>query len=638
MRATEADRPGRVVGTLLAALFLQGCDPPDQAVTAAETTQCGEEFMIKDDGIHNPHGVPLAELNTVTKARLPPAAPSAEGYPIPPQNFCIEDAQGSPPEARPRPRGEEKISPVLQEWLVERARDEEVEIIVQFEEDMEIPRIPVSTVTGEHASARDEAIDSLIGARRHVQKRHVDALKHAFRFRQTGSFWLVNAVSGTVRLRDVRQLAELDGVTYLQPVQGGEPPPEDTISNNEVDDGRAYLDSDAYFDLPTGATRFALLDTGVRESHVLFQSPGNLGLLRDCIHGGSTCDDTNNPNYTTGDDLNHGTSAAAILAGSAELGDAFRGVTRIPTDVWKVYPDQWDEGVNSAASVNAIQAAVGPTNYVVIAELQVKEDATGAVAAAADRAYDAGLVVVAANGNFAKSPGALRSPAIAHKAIGVGAFAITSGNPQPNQSVGPAADGRSKPDLQAPSFTETASNATDSALKVFDDTSGATPYAGAAAALIQNWLGQVGNFENGHVYAFMILFARGLQESVGEYSHQAGAGRLKMGTRGWAWLGKVVVENGMTIDIPINVGPDQADFDVALWWPEIATQAHSDINVSVLDDVGDTLASATSPSSVFERTGVPGNLKEGAWTVRIEGHQVTEPRQLVYWAAMARNQ
>ena len=68
---------------------------------------------------------------------------------------------------------------------------------------------------------------------------------------------------------------------------------------------------------------------------------------------------------------------------------------------------------------------------------------------------------------------------------------MTDGGAQyANQGRGPATDGRYKPDIQAPTWSETASNTGDAALRVFSGTSGATPYASAAAMLARNWLHQ----------------------------------------------------------------------------------------------------------------------------------------------------
>lgn len=70
-----------------------------------------------------------------------------------------------------------------------------------------------------------------------------------------------------------------------------------------------------------------------------------------------------------------------------------------------------------------------------------------------DAAFDAGTVIIAANGNDGYEDSTVMAPASAHKAIGVGAYEIDGGNNTFNlQSRGPTPDGRIKPDIQAPPF------------------------------------------------------------------------------------------------------------------------------------------------------------------------------------------
>jgi serine protease AprX len=79
----------------------------------------------------------------------------------------------------------------------------------------------------------------------------------------------------------------------------------------------------------------------------------------------------------------------------------------------------------------------------------------------------------------------------------------------------PRQDNRFKPDLQAPTNSETASTGclfgvrcamSDSAFRVFSGTSGATPYGEGAAVLARNWLrGTSFSIDPGQVYALLIL-------------------------------------------------------------------------------------------------------------------------------------
>ena len=90
----------------------------------------------------------------------------------------------------------------------------------------------------------------------------------------------------------------------------------------------------------------------------------------------------------------------------------------------------------------------------------------------------------------------------------MGAFKTDSGAQEVDQSLGPATDGRIKPDIQAPTESETASASSDTALDEHGATSGATAHAAAAAMLARNWLRQVGTFDNGQTYAFLILYGQ----------------------------------------------------------------------------------------------------------------------------------
>ena len=234
-----------------------------------------------------------------------------------------------------------------------------------------------------------------------------------------------------------------------------------------------------------------------------------------------------------------------------------RGVSEIRVDSWQIYTAG---GLNTAATISAIESAVAAFDKVLVGELQASESENGAIATAADNAYDAGAIFVSANGNFGPNASTVRSPAIAHKVIGVGGFMTDDGTQYGDQGRGPATDGSWKPDVQTPTWSETASGANDTALGVFTGTSGATPYAAAAAMLGRNWLHQFGTFDNGATYAFMILYG----QNPWPYDNTVGAGPLEMAVNGWGYWGKVGVTDGLTIDIPINVPSGRKDFEVAL--------------------------------------------------------------------------
>jgi subtilisin family serine protease len=241
-------------------------------------------------------------------------------------------------------------------------------------------------------------------------------------------------------------------------------------------------------------------------------------------------------------------------------------------------------------------------------------------------------VVIAANGNYGPNASTVASPGIAHKAIGVGAVDVQSGSTPNYQSRGPAPDGRIKPDIQAPTNTETAGNASDNALRNFGGTSGATPYAAGVAALLRNWMrGGTGSIDPGKVHAFMILAGR----DPFPFDNTTGTGELRLPVSGTAWWGKVSVRNGQTIEIPITVPAGRSLVDAALWWPESASQDHNDIDLSIVDPSGTVRSSSVSVPSVFERARAQGGVAAGGWKIRVRGFNVRTAAQDVYWAVHA---
>jgi serine protease AprX len=269
---------------------------------------------------------------------------------------------------------------------------------------------------------------------------------------------------------------------------------------------------------------------------------------------------------------------------------------------------------------------------VIVAEMQGEGDHDSAIAQAADAAFDAGAVVIAANGNNGPNDGTVNCPANARRAIGVGSFDVQSDKQIVGQSRGPAADGRFKPDIQAPTNTETASNASDTARQVFGGTSGATPYAGGAAALLRNWLrGTSSSIDPGLVYAFLVLCG----QKPYPFDNISGAGPLRLPADGTVWWGKVSVANQATINIPLAIGSGTANtLDAAIWWPE--SGVHNDIDLLLVDPSGNVRAASTSTNSVFERCRVLGAVATGTWRVRIRGTGVPAGPQTVYWAAHVR--
>lgn len=244
-----------------------------------------------------------------------------------------------------------------------------------------------------------------------------------------------------------------------------------------------------------------------------------------------------------------------------------------------------------------------------------------------------GAIVTAAVGNLplgapANQPGTVATPAIAHKAIGIGAYDVIEQKTICEQAVGPTPDNRIKPDIQAPTDTETASNASNTALQVFRATSGSAPYAAGAAALVNDFLNSMGPIDNGQVYAYLI-------NSGQSFSPDAikGAGPLKLLLGGIVYVGKVQISRLEDISIPFSVSSGDLRIDAAIWWPESATQEHNFITVSLRNPSNNEVTSRGCTTCVFQRLRFDGSpLAVGDWKLDIHGSaQVPIAPQTVYF-------
>ena len=252
-------------------------------------------------------------------------------------------------------------------------------------------------------------------------------------------------------------------------------------------------------------------------------------------------------------------------------------MSAISVDSFDVYGN--DCLVGGADTVEGFETAVSWLDKVIVAEIQLNSSETSASSTAADAAFNAGSVVVAANGNFGEEGvGSVRSPGNAHKALGIGAADLQSDLLMDYSGRGPSDDGRYKPDLVFPTNIETARSGSDTALGSFGGTSAATPVSGGAAALLRNWMrGGTGSIDAGHVYSHMILGG----QTTYPFNNNTGAGPFVLGTGGHAFWGKTNVTNGGRVDINIPVSAGKTKIEGSLWWPE-GTVGHNDVDLELI--------------------------------------------------------
>jgi hypothetical protein len=605
--------------------------------------------MIVDDGSldNQLQGVedPFNRINIARVRKGKVVKRQVEGMPW--HAFSRRPFKKKPVRERRRKRPPGKIHPVLLKAIEKSDAGHRELVIINFADYLRIPRFPAPVEDEKRNSAAnrkvrnctEKLIHEIEDRRSEDYGRLKEELMSSYKIDVLDTFWLINAMVANVRLGDVKMLTKKKDLIYIEPKNAGEEPPQNTNPNDDVDDGRRSISSDPYFNL--GLTRgwIGLLDTGVRFTHTQFNSPSHIDFRRDCVNGGADCNSGSamNPND---DCWNHGTSSAAIITANANQGNAFRGVTGITLDSFKVYPNACGF-LDAGAVVRGFENAVRVFDRVIVAEMQGGGNDLSAISRAADNAFDAGAVVVAANGNNGPNAGTVNAPANAHRVIGVGNRDVQTQNQVASQSRGPASGGRFKPDIQAPTNTETASSASDTAFRVFGGTSGATPYAAGAAALLRNWLrGNNFSIDPGQVYAQMVLSG----QNPYPFNNTRGAGQLELPTDGWAWWGKVSVQDGDTIDIPLYLSVSNRNtFDGALWWPEWALDIplfgrldpHNDIDLHLIDPGGTTRDMSISINSVFERARVTSPIPSGTWRVRIRGYDVNTGSQTVYWAAAA---
>jgi serine protease AprX len=428
-------------------------------------------------------------------------------------------------------------------------------------------------------------------------------------------FWLIDGVVAVLPLNRLDDVLRRSDVTFIEESSTDIPPP-------NVRWGRTLLNSDWLYSSSSYRANYfpiGLLDTGVRTDHVQFTTDNRVTTW-DCVNG-TTNYCRNGVNLNPSDDVwNHGTSAAAILTGNNALGDDYRGVTLFAVSSYKVYSAA---GLDRDAVVRGFQAAAADGMEFIAANMQDDTGIAGSTATSANNAYQSNIAVIAANGNFGSDanghaiPGSVRSPALAQRVIGVGVVDAVNGQQESSQGLGPTSDGRTKPDIQAPTNVYAASNASTTATRYFTGTSAGTPFATAAAALLAHFQNGVGT-SAGCYYARLINYGNNWNDPT--TNNQTGAGLLVLPSSFGMnfWPSSVYMSGAAVVDITYTLDAARHDFKAAIWWAEgYAGQLHNQINLSVIDPSGVVVGQSVGSASVYQKVWAPGALAPGTWTVRL---------------------
>lgn len=523
------------------------------------------------------------------------------------------------------------VKEMLQSWRYRGGQAPRVRVIVSLHDNYDVPRFP-EAIGSSRNSRRGRGLlrqaqrlaDTMIERRSDAY----DTFERQIEQRDLGTevrrFWLIQAVVLETSLDSIRSIAGMSAVEKIELSQSNEAPP-----GNRISDGRQIIGTDHWRSFSSDRAWIALLDTGVWTHHRLLSSPDVINWRRDCVNGtGRTCRGNSKTDPNDIAKWNHGTATASILVGNDAMGDRNRGVTDNIVDSFKVYNNN---GYNREAGVLAFQAAVLALDKVIVAEIQAKnESGDDSTARAADAAYDAGAVVIAAAGNYHQlDPPRLASPGTARKALAVGGIDILRNRLIPRSNRGRTDDERVIPSICAPTRTYAASMSGHFALQLFTGTSGATPYVAAAAALMRERLRDYeGSIDPGQIYAYLIMAGRET-----EVSNQRGAGMLELPLGKSHW-GRIIIREGEEVEIPIPFDSWVGEYiRGAIWWPEESGQK-SDIDLKLITPDGGVWDTSRRLGSVYEKVGTDSadHVRSGTWKLRIIGYKL-DGVQTVYYAA-----
>ncbi len=609
--------------------------------------------------------------------RVPPARASA-GWPwLPHLQF-------------ERHTAERKLDPRLRRWLGTRAGGEPLEVLIEYVDPVAMPRFPVEAGDPTVDAAGDSAAlvrcaavaDSLTGLRApwYGVERLRLATNHAATM--TDSFWISRAVVARLPAREVRRIARRGDVRHVQFAHRGGPAPAYCDGLPPLaerlavtGDGRSVLASDVLRDAGYGYGRIGLLDTGVWTGHALLAGPasstatfGPALQALDCVsepdcEGGDGMDTDIGPG-------GHGTITCGILVGDASMGACLEGVTRARVLSHRVYaPDaeipEGEEGrgvLDPVAYKHACERLLRRRPPIAVVEVADEQGPYGSLSHTAGRLFAAGVAVIAAagNGHSAASPGDswIGSPGDHPWVISVGARDVKEISRTADSQSRGIVGYRTKPDLQAPTETQSAGIGDDGEkhLTSYSGTSGATPYVAGAALLLRNWMRGPGTGpwaadpDPGQVYAALLACGGNVRSekagSLKVFPVAEGAGLVRLPTRGRGYWGKLVLGSHGSATIPLgNLPAGVSMLRVAIWWPDplpfqfalpsVQVVPHSDFDLEVTRAGTGEVVSSSGVSGVYERVTVKTEGHSIGWQVRVRSKAVGLSARPVYLAVIA---
>lgn len=569
----------------------------------------------------------LFSVSTATAQHLAPSA----------KNYMIVRTPGGVPVVTEITMGNTVIAPdsvppdappaVRVHRAIDRARstkpsNEPITVLVTLREKRPHPvlphlRIDLPRSAGENlriVEQRQQILRNFGELRRADHRAKLASLGTDFEWRE--SFTAANSMTVATTVGALDRLLADNDVQFVEPVHGNEPPPTSTTST-----GRTWMGTDfwAYYVFNLSGNRDAswlrvgLLDTGVRSTHTLLAN--RIGYARDCVRGTSNyCQ--SGTNLDPADHLDHGTASAAIIGGTANLGDAYKGVSFYKINSYKVYDDT-SGGLNNDAVLRAFAAAEASGDEVIVANMQGMTSTGGAITSAADAAATQyGISVVA-------------------------------------QSQGPTPDGRIKPDILAPSGIDTAGDTSDTAIDSFGGTSCAAAFGGGLAAVMYNmnydswWDGGMRLDSPGWLYTMALM--EGERDyyfpSFAATSPTAGVGRVKLPTT-WCenanggTLGAVTItptNTSFEVTVPDDsetCGP-RTQIDAVIRWVEFAEYPHQRFQLFLYDASNNVLAQSTHETSVFQKIRYknPSGLTAGPYKIRVFAYSMPTRNIKLYFRA-----